>query len=181
MRLLDQLKEIYTVNNQLVLFGEAKNAGLIALNIAIVVGMSSLYNNTTNVWWELAISYVVLFNIISAVIVLSALAAQKLPKELDSTAATNDNYLFFGTVSHLSAEGLVEKLTEKYGLESENSKLELDYARQAVIITQIAARKFARFNYALGFTMASAITPIGYLLYWRFFHPNRKQRLRGGR
>ena len=176
MDLLDQLRIIYSDNNQLVLFAEAKNAGLIALNVAIIIGIATIYSGGPPLWSFLwwAITYVIALNVLAAVIALSALGAQKLPRELDSTATPDDNYLFFGTVSHLSAEALLEGVKNKYTLASQAPALELDQARQAVIIAQIATRKFTRFNYALAFTMSSLVSPLGFLIYYFAFYPNRK-------
>ncbi|ODS34918.1 hypothetical protein BEH94_02490 [Candidatus Altiarchaeales archaeon WOR_SM1_SCG] len=174
MELENKLKEISNNVNELLKFAEAKNAGLIAFNCAVALAMVSLLNGELSQLWKYLIIYIIGMNIISLFIVMSSLFAQTNPKNFKQKIEKDDNLLFIGTISHMTPKTYIEKLKEKYNLESTNENLEIDLARQLIIISQITARKFNLFNIALCFTFAGIFTPLGFLIHHHFFNPNKK-------
>jgi hypothetical protein len=73
--------------------------------------------------------------------------------------------LFYATVAQMTPGELVEKLKQKYECESSNFNHEKDLAKQAIITSQIACRKFKLFNIAISFTFAGTLTPISLIIY----------------
>ena len=171
--LLAVLRDIFDQNRQLIQFAEAKNGGLIAFN-AIMITASFALASYVEGWLWYAICYFGFMNGISLILAMTSLAAQKKAQEFRSEATENENFLFFGTIARLTPEKFLSGLKEKYELISSNPELEFDHARQLIIVSQIASRKFTRFNFALAFTIMSLITPVGYLIYYYGYDPNRQ-------
>ena len=101
----------------------------------------------------------------SAFLSFSALIAKIKHKLSEISLPKNDNILYFATVAHMTHEELLNKLKSEYNVSSENANLEKDLARQAIIVSQIAARKFRLFNIAISFTFAGIATPISIIMY----------------
>ena len=175
MSLESRIREIYNSNNQLILFAEAKNIGLIAFNAVIIFGTLALLNKIFTGWLYYLAIYIVVMNLISVVISLTSLTAQRKPRNFTSSQPSADNLLFFGTAAFMTPDEYLRQLTERYHLKSENKLLEHDLARQVVTVSRIANRKFTRFNTALSFTLSSIITPVGFLIYYFAFYPNRRR------
>lgn len=149
-------------------FGEAKNTVLIAFNGAIIVGMSKLANDTPNSVVHYYSIFVISMCAISAFICFSALIAKIKDKPSDFFLPKNDNPLFFATVAYMTQQELLEKLIKEYQCTNENTNYEKDLARQAIVTSQIASRKFKLFNIAIGFTFCGITTPISILIYKLF-------------
>ena len=60
---------------------------------------------------------------------------------------------------------LLEKISSIYGFTTENENYERDLAKQAIITSQIASRKFKLYNRAIGFTFAGIATPMSIIVY----------------
>jgi hypothetical protein len=173
MNSIDLLNQIFQTNNKLITFAETKNAVLIAFNFTVIISLAFLLGQDLGNFPDWILIYIMAFNVISALIALSSLVAQKQSNERSMESTTDDNLFFFGTISRIEPEEYLRRLLAKYQMQSVNHALELDLSRQLVIITQIARRKFTRFNNAMAFTIMAIITPVGYLIYYYLFHPNR--------
>jgi hypothetical protein len=149
----------------MVQFGESKNTTLIAFNVATIIGMSIVSDLTTNSYVCYYAWFAILFSGISLLIGFSALIAKVKNKTYDINLTKNDNLLYFATVAHLTDSELLEKISSHYGCISENENYELDLAKQAIITSQIASRKFKLYNLAIGFTFVGIATPVSILVY----------------
>lgn len=168
MTYISILEKLYNHAFDMVKFGETKNTVLIAFNGAIIVGIIKLANDTQNCfiyWYAL---FVVLMCAISVFICSSALIAKIKHKPYEISLPKNDNPLFFGTVAHMEYEELLEKLRTQYSCTTENANYERDLARQAIITSQIASRKFKLFNIAITFTFCGITTPFSVIIYKLF-------------
>lgn len=167
------LDKLYNHTFEMVKFGETKNTVLIAFNGAIIVGMTKLANDTPNCYVYYYALFVIAMCAISAFICFSALIAKIKHKNHEISLPKNDNLLYFATVAHMTHEELLDKLKSEYNCISENANVEKDLARQAVIVSQIAARKFKLFNVAIGFTFSGLLTPISIIIYKTFLDHDR--------
>lgn len=157
----------------MVKFGETKNTVLIAFNGAIIVGMTKLANDTPNCYVYYYALFVIGVSSISTFICFSALIAKIKHKTHEISLPKNDNLLYFATVAHMTYQELLDKIKSEYNCISENPNLENDLARQAVIVSQIAARKFKLFNVAIAFTFSGIATPLSIIIYKTFLDHDR--------
>lgn len=168
MTTIDILDKLYNHAFDMVKFGETKNTVLIAFNGAIIVGMTKLANDTPNCYVYYYAIFIIAMCAISVFICASALIAKIKHKPHEMSLPKNDNPLFFATVAHMTHEELIEELKNQYGCKAENVNYEKDLARQAIITSQIASRKFKLFNIAITFTFCGIATPISILIYKLF-------------
>lgn len=172
--MVNKLKEIYQHSFEMMKLAETKNVGLIAFNGAVIVGMIKMAKDfNENCFLLIYFSFVIIVCCVSIFISLTALVAQLKHKESDVLLTKSDNLMFFGTVAHLTPESLCDKLISRYNVKSENENYEKDIAKQAVIMSQIAVRKFKYFNIAILWTFAGIATPLSILFFKIFNDPNK--------
>lgn len=159
------LDKLYQNAFDMVQFGESKNNTLIAFNAVIIVGMAVVSHVTTNCYLCYYASFSILFSGISVLICFSAVIAKVKNKSHEIYLTKNDNPLFFATVAHMTDMELLEKISSLYGCTSDNENYERDLAKQAIITSQIASRKFKLYNQAIGFALAGIATPVSILIY----------------
>jgi hypothetical protein len=166
MTTLDYLEKQYSHAFDMVKFGETKNTTLIAFNGAIIVGMTKLLEDSDELpYLRPFLFFVIAMCSISIFIGFSAMIAKIKHKERKLRADTNDNLLFYATLANMEYEKLISKIEDQYGCTSENSNHEKDLARQVIITSQIASRKFKLFNVAIAFTFSGILTPLSLLVY----------------
>lgn len=170
----NELHHIYNHVNDMLKFAEAKNAGLIAFNIAVIIGISQLnFVATDNLLLKYGGWYIVILNIISVFFSLISIFAQLRTKERIPSIDPSNNLLYFGTLALLSPEELLNQMKTRYKFISTNEVFELDMARQIIIVSQITLRKFRLFNIAMFFTFASIPPiPVFSFVFERWFNPN---------
>ncbi|WEK34519.1 MAG: DUF5706 domain-containing protein [Candidatus Pseudobacter hemicellulosilyticus] len=168
MTTIEYLEKQYSHAFDMIKFGETKNATLIAFNGAIVIGMAKVANDTSLLILKYFLCYVAAMCIISIFVGFSSLIAKIKDSPGNISLHKNDNMLFFATLAHMTHEELIEKINNKYGCESINTKHEYDLARQVIITSQIAARKFKLFNIAIAFTFCGLLTPLSLIVYKAF-------------
>lgn len=165
MTRISLLEKLYQHANDMVQFGESKNTTLISFNVAVIIGMAFTCHFTTDFYFCYYACFAILFSGISILIGFSALIAKVKNKTYEINLTKNDNLLYFATVAHMTDTDLLEKISSQYECISENENYELDLAKQAIITSQIASRKFKLYNLAIGFTFAGIATPLSILLY----------------
>lgn len=168
------LKDIYSHCNEMQKLADTKNTGLIAFNGAIIIGVTKLAIDFSTQpilfgWF----CYIILLSLISIFLNLSALVAQLKHIEKNTLSYASDNPLFFGRVSQLTSDQLVETLRNRYKIEEDTGQYEIDLAKQAIVMAQIATRKFKLFNRAFFWTISAIATPIGALVFESYFNPNK--------
>lgn len=168
MKTIDYLEKQYNHSFDMVKFGETKNTTLIAFNGAIIVGMTKLASDNFSHWIYYYFLFVITMCTISIFICISALIAKIKHTTNNISLIRNDNLLFFATLAHMNHDELIEKIKTHYECESSNPNHEKDLARQVIITSQIAARKFKLFNIAMSFTFSGILTPLSLIIYKLF-------------
>ncbi len=159
------LEKLYQHAFDMVQFGEAKNTTLIAFNVVAIIGMAFLCYFTSNSYICYYACFAIFFSGIAIFIGFSALIAKVKNKSHEINLTKNDNLLYFATVAHMTDIDLLDKISSIYGFITENENYERDLAKQAIITSQIASRKFKLYNRAIGFTFAGIATPVCILVY----------------
>jgi pycsar effector protein len=173
MTTIDYLEKQYAHVFDMVKFAEMKNTILIAFDGAIIFGMAKLLNAINSIYLYYFLLYAMTMCCISIFISLFALVA-KIKHSTNSTSLTqNDNLLFFATLAQMSHFDLIEKIRTQYRCDSSNENHEKDLARQVIITSQIAARKFKLFNLAMAFTFSGLLTPLSLIVYEVFLDKGR--------
>lgn len=172
--LQEKLQKLYEDVNNLLRFGEAKNVGLIAFNIAVIVGITKLLIDFKDINWLLIIfSYVIIMCLISILIAFMSTVPQIKHKASELLIYNSDNLLFFGKIASMKPSDFLHEFTKKYNFISENEIYEKDLCRQIVIVSQIALRKMKFFKIACFFTLAGIATPISLIAYKLFSDHNK--------
>lgn len=168
------LKEMYSHGQDMQKIAETKNAGLIAFNGALMIAtLKFIEENYCNIWIVCYLYFVLTCCIVSIFLNLSSIVAQLKHKELEIENHNSDNLLYFGTVANKNPEELLEAIRHKYKIEEAVTEYHKDLARQAIVVSQIALRKFKLFNKAFIFTICAIATPISAIIFLIFFNPNR--------
>lgn len=169
MNTTDYLEKQYNHSFEMVKFGESKNIALIAFNGAIIVGISKLLEGNFSCYLEYYFYFAIAMCSISIFISFSALIAKIKHKANDISINKNDNLLFYATFANMTPSELINKINENYQCESKNANYENDIAKQVIITSQIAYRKFKLYNLAIGFTFSGILTPLSLIIYKLFF------------
>ncbi len=168
------LKEMYLHGQDMQKIAETKNAGLIAFNGALMIAtLKFIEENSCNIWIYYYLYFVLACCIISIFLNLSSIVAQLKHKELEIENHNSHNLLYFGTVANKNPQELLEAIQQKYKIEESVNEYHKDLAKQAIVISQIALRKFKLFNSAFIFTVCAIATPISVLIFLIFFNPNK--------
>ena len=165
MTTIDYLEKQYNHAFDMVKFGETKNTTLIAFNGAIIIGMTKLANDTQNIYVHWYLLFVILMCALSIFICLSALVAKIKHTSNNISSHRNDNLLYYATLAQMTHEELIDSLKTQYQCEGSNINHEKDLAKQTIITSQIACRKFKLFNIAISFTFSGILTPLSLIIY----------------
>ena len=165
MTTIDYLEKQYNHAFDMVKFGETKNTTLIAFNGAIIIGMTKLASDTESGLLCVYLLYIICMCSISLFICLSSLVAKIRHSANNTELYRSDNLLFYATVARMTPEELVERIKRHYDCNPSNANHEKDLAKQAIITSQIACRKFKLFNTAIAFTFSAILTPISLIIY----------------
>lgn len=162
----EQLKPISANVNDWLKFAETKNAAIIAADAAAALGaLAVLISNTQNLktWFYFYLYNFIIFLLLSGLIALISVIPKtniSLAKPKENRMA-DDNLLFYGDIAKYDPKEYLTEMRGRYGkTETEITGLEIDYAEQIVINSQIALRKFDIFRAATWLAVAAIITPI---------------------
>ena len=144
------LQQIFENVNNWLHFAEAKNAALIAFNIALLAVI------VESNWAE---AYILLFSIIVIGLLLSTIFAilsfKPINKILEKVDNINleENLLHFAYIASLEQEEYIRKLYDHYWGESNKDvnnvpKLEIDYCHEIIANSRITIRKQRYFRYS---------------------------------
>jgi hypothetical protein len=148
---------------------ERKNVGIIAFNVIVSLTAIHLLKESQNIYLHSYIAFVLICSVIAIFLGLSAISAQLRRKEKGIPDHKNQNLLFFGTAAKYSPDEYLSQLQSEYGINEPATKFHLDRARQVVVVSQIALRKFRLFNAAFKWTIAGIATPFSVIVYSLFF------------
>lgn len=168
------LKDIFENVNNWLKFAEAKNGAIIAVNSALIFGISRIFlvNDIQNIFVKLYLFIFIFLLLVSTVIaLLSFVPKLDYPYLFFSKKSKNDNLLYFGDIAKY-AEAEYNKKIKKIVSKSENIELEKFYINQIVINSKITYIKYKQFEIAIWFTISAFLTPIGAILIY-YIQKNR--------
>lgn len=147
-----ELKYIFGNINEWLKFAEAKHAGLIVLNVALVVGILSSYTNIQNCLFKPAILIGIICFGIS--IFLSLLSQFPVTQNIfyNIKIIQNPNLYFFGHLCHLDKTALINHLKNVENNFIPN-KFDEDLINQILVNARITQAKFGFFKYATYLTV----------------------------
>jgi hypothetical protein len=162
---VEYLQKQYDHAFEMIKFGESKNTTLVAFNGAIIIGFAQLLNDTKNecILWYLW--YAIGMCAVSVLISLCSFIAKIKHTTNNELMYQSDNLMFYATLACYDSASLILKLENEYGCVSSGTRKEEDIARQVIISSQIANRKFKYFNNAIFFTISGLVSPIVWVIY----------------
>jgi hypothetical protein len=153
-------------------FAEAKNGAILAVNSAILFGISRLAISIDIVNNYLLI-YIVLVIVLLASSILVALLSfvprldppiwVSFPQKPEKV-----NILFFGHICSLTPKGYLEYFYKINGLgDNQYSDIDNQLSNQIVANSKIAYIKYKQFSFSIWLTIAAFLTPLGALLIYK--------------
>lgn len=150
-----ELKYIFSNINEWLKFAEAKHAGLIILNSAIVIGILASYSSIHHCLFKPSIliglvcfGTSMFLSIVSQFPITQNIIIKKLNIQ-------NPNLYFFGHLSKFEVQDLIKQL-KNVDTNYIPNKLDLDIANQIIVNSKITETKFTLFKFA------SYITAFGF-------------------
>lgn len=162
---VEYLQKQYDHAFEMLKFGETKNTTLIAFNGAIIIGFAQLLKDVKYEWLCWYLCYAIGVCALSILIGLYSLIAKIKHSTNNVPMYQSDNLMFYATLACYEPAQLIAKLEAEYGCISSETKQENDIARQVIITSQIASRKFKFFNIAIAFTISGLLSPIVWIIY----------------
>ena len=137
-------------------FAEAKNAAIIAFNIAVISALSEFYPTRVLVFTILIISFLT-----STITSLYSFLPNTISRPQNTISnATQNNLLFWGDIAKMpNTEEYIQATVQRYfsslnGTDFERKKIE-DLASEILINSRITSKKYALFRFALVVDMVS--------------------------
>ena len=160
----EDLKFAFSNVNDWLKFAEAKNAGLLALNLASIIGLLQSASSFTNIkaLYGILITIFCISSLICVYTIIPLLNKLfRLYKKLDDSEFTAQkqrlNYLYFGDITKLSPEQYIELYKNKNASAS-ISQIDYDLALQITNNAEISWQKYVIFRVAcygtfIGYTL----------------------------
>lgn len=146
-------------------FAEAKNAALVALNITLIVMIATMEVMSITAKIVFAIIFIA-----SSVICLASFLPNMTNKPKKVGKYKDDmNLLFYGDIAKIDdANAFIEAIRCKYfsgvSVEEAKSKINIDYAKEILINSEITVRKYNLFKVSLGIDVLTFIGAIIFLI-----------------
>lgn len=159
----DDLKFIFANVNDWLKFAEAKNGGLLALNVATLIGLLQCNESMFGTFIIIRVLLIIAFCLSSAICVFSIspiVSKRQLFTKLTilefNSQKANMDYIFFGNIAKLSPVQYQELVLLKLNGTLTNG--EKDLCSQIVQNSEIALQKFKVFNFAAWITFLGFVT-----------------------
>jgi|SRR5438128_5847291 len=165
----ERLRHILSIVNEWLKFAEAKNAALLAANVAIVFAVLRIPDPET-IYPQWLRTYVLLgvFLIAAAAILalVSFIPEVKIPwLALRRQPSSKDNLLFYGDIACYEPMSYLQALGARTTPAADVfSSVEQDYAAQIIANSRIALRKYACFTAAIWLTLTAVLSILGAIL-----------------
>ena len=163
----EHFKYIWDQVDKWLSFAEAKNAALIAFNVAVlaVIGDLELKSYEATIIIILLI-IAMLISMISFIPNLNSKILNKNDKSLKNEVITEKNLLFYGHIGNIkNAEQFIKETRDEYFSEESDktafSKLNIDLASEIIINSKIAIKKYKFFKIA---SLLDSIALIGIII-----------------
>jgi hypothetical protein len=147
-----ELKMIFANVNDWLKFAEAKHAGLVILNTAVVIGLLTCYSSVCIFLFKPI--FLIGLLCIGLSILLSAISQFPVTENIffNRKAINNPNLLFFGHLANLDASDFVIEL-KAIDTTYAPTKFDLDLINQILINSRIAQTKFTIFKIAVSLSI----------------------------
>lgn len=164
-----KLKEILDDVNKWLAFAETKNGAMVALNGALLAGLVNIVlNKDFNSYFGILIKVPLFISIMCAMVALTFSLVSFLPQlsvfnESEPRIQSNSILIFYGDIAKYTSPSHYVKDVYKhyYGtIQNEVSKMEIDYAKEIIMNSCIAIKKYRWFKLSLKFTISAIITPV---------------------
>lgn len=162
----EQLQAIFNNVNDWLKFAETKNAALVAADVAILIGVASLFEDASG-WLLIYLILLTAFVGLSLVIgLLSFLPATKIPwLRKPATIQEKRNVLYYGDIADQDVESYLELLKSVLEEGVEPTPIGRAYIEQIIINSKIAVKKYGYFTTSLFCLLTGIVTlPIAVLL-----------------
>lgn len=149
--ILDLLKDIFNNINNWLTFAEAKNAAIIAFNIACLSFICDIKNIV-----DIKILYYIMYvgMLLSTIMALISFFP-KMGKETknQNRHSDHDNLIFYMDIAKYDREQYIKAIFKQYTkmdiLDTEVQKIERDFAEEITYNATVIIRKYKWFNYAI--------------------------------
>lgn len=146
--LLEYLEKQLEKTNYWLSFAEAKNGALIALNIALIVALSSIFDKS-----PICCTICIIIFILSSLFCLYAFFPNEKSKAENKEAKVKEeklNLLFYGDISKITTvEKFIELVRKRYNFNVKSGVLEFDIANEIIQNSRITNKKYKLFAYAV--------------------------------
>ena len=162
----DKLKFIFSNVVEWLKFAEAKLAGIIVFNGAVIIGImqTTVDLPSFNISIKHAIYFLLFGNLFSLIISLFGLSPMSKRLKLKGKLITeDDNLLYYSDIIKYTPEKYLSVLEDKYKLKRE-STMESDLAEQIIQISKIAQKKYEYFRFCIIFTTGTFLAGLIVLL-----------------
>jgi hypothetical protein len=162
----EDLKYTFNTVSDWLKFAEAKNAGLLALNIACIIGIMQSEQSFVKILKTFEGVLIIMFCVSSCFCIYSILPVVnkrfRFYKKMDDAEFTNSldslNALFFNDIAKLSAEQFIKLFEHKHGLTLK--KAERDFGNQITNNAEICVQKYNYFKIASWISFGTFIAGI---------------------
>lgn len=161
-----ELRAIFTNVNDWLKFAETKNAALVAADVAILIGLASLFEKAEG-WLLVYLIFLAVFVGLSLVIgLISFLPTTKIPwLRRPAVIQKKRNVLYYGHIADNDVESYLELLKGVLAEDSEPSLIGRAYTEQIITNSKIAVKKYGYFTTSLFCLLTGIVTlPIAVLL-----------------
>lgn len=168
----EALKYKLEVVNKWLVFGETKNAAIVAFNSGVAIGIINLVrsaNCNLNFYLECYLYVIFAFSLTAATCALiSFLPATRIKFHFPADLSEADNIYFFGHLCKYDGRALIEIINKKNKFTDELLVSEEDLANQIITNSKIAMGKYRLFTVALWLTIAAVASPVlALIIYFR--------------
>ncbi len=160
------LKDIFKNVNDWLKYAETKNAGILAITSALIFGLLRLNNSNYNSFWICFIYCMILVGIVVVILALvsfSPVLDKFYTREISGTA-DHDNLFFFMDIKdykdfkkNKDHVAYLKLLYKKANQQYKQNLIEEDLAKQIIVNSQIAFRKFKIFDLILNVFLFGSI------------------------
>lgn len=159
------LKDVLDLTNTQLQFAEAKNAALLAVSLATIIGVGAVLSSemltvdSVRLWLLATCSGLGISAFVALLSILPIYGGERHHFIKGVELTSKHNLLFFGDIAAISPTAYLVAVFDDLSVSPRPRKLHADLANQIVINSNIAKRKYRYFEAAAYITAASASIP----------------------
>lgn len=154
----ERLRYILTTVNEWLKFAEAKNAGLLVADIAVLFGAFSLLAESTGRGPAIHLAIVLVIGSATSSLVSFSPQVRVLSSKPIRRTQKQASLIFYGDIAECEPRSYVEALHAESGTDpAEIAPIEIDYAQQIIMNSRIAMRKHRCFKVGLWLAVSALL------------------------